>query len=138
MASIEWRNDFESGIDDVDVDHAQLIDAINALLHGLGEEPSRSVLADVLGQIRGKIWTHFAFEEKMMRDRSYDQYAEHKADHDFLLDEIGGLINSVNERGSFVHRDALIKRLSLWFAEHFKMRDRRLHQICDTREEIRR
>jgi hemerythrin len=128
MASIEWRKEFASGNAGVDSEHAQLIDAINALVGKLGDHPSKALLADVLGAVHGKISAHFEAEEKVMRERGYDQYADHKADHEILLDEIRGIMNAADQLGTFVPGDALVKRASCWFTEHFKTRDKRLHR----------
>jgi len=104
------------------------VDAINALVGKLGDHPSKALLADVLGAVHGKISAHFEAEEKVMRERGYDQYADHKADHEILLDEIRGIMNAADQLGTFVPGDALVKRASCWFTEHFKTRDKRLHR----------
>ena len=128
MATIDWRKEYETGVGDVDSEHAQLIGDINALIQKLGERPSKDLIAEVLGEVRGKISAHFAAEEEIMRACGYDQYADHKADHEILLDEIRALAGAVDEQGTFAHGDTLVRRLSCWFTEHFKTRDRRLHK----------
>lgn len=128
MASIGWRDEFETGIDAVDAEHAHLIDAINALVYRLGDKPSKALIAEVLGKIRGEIAVHFEAEERVMRKRGYDWYATHKAEHEILLDEIQAIMSAADETGSFAHGDLLVRRLTCWFAEHFKIHDERLHQ----------
>jgi len=129
MTSIEWRKEFETGFPEVDKDHAQLIDAINALTDRFGENPPKALVRDVLHEIYVKISDHFAVEEKIMREHGYDRYDEHKADHEFLLDEIRAIMKSVGEGPDFVPGELLIRRVSRWFTEHFKTSDARLHRM---------
>lgn len=128
MTSIKWRKEFETGIQDVDQEHAHLIEVVNAVVHRVGDKPSKSQWADALGEIHRAISSHFAHEEKIMEERGYDQYEDHKADHEFLLDEIRGILNSVDENVAMIQRDVLVRRISCWFTEHFKTRDARLHR----------
>jgi hemerythrin len=129
MPIIEWRKEFETGIGDVDSEHAQLIDDINALVGKLGDRPSKSAAASALDEIYDKISAHFAAEERVMRERGYDQYADHKADHEILLDEIRAVSRAIDDSGAFTRGDTLVRRLSCWFTEHFKTHDRRLHKM---------
>jgi hemerythrin len=129
--SIEWRKEFETGFPEVDRDHAHLIDVINGLVQRLGETPPKALVRNVLEEIYVEITAHFALEEKIMREHGYDQYDDHKADHEFLLDEIRAIMNSVGEGPDFVLGELLVRRLSRWFTEHFKTRDMRLHKMLE-------
>jgi hemerythrin len=129
MMLIEWRKEFETGIADVDYEHAQLIDLINSLYRKLEEHPSTPVVSDMLGEIFAKISSHFALEEKIMRERRYDQYADHKSDHERLLDEIRDIMDSFEDNPAFGYAGALKDRLSPWFTEHFKTKDARFHKM---------
>jgi len=86
---------------------------------------------NALDDIYAKISDHFALEEKIMREHAYDQYDDHKADHEFLLDEIRAIMKSVGEGPDFVQGDLLARRVSRWFTEHFKTRDARLHRMLE-------
>ena len=126
---IEWRKEFETGFPEVDRDHAQLIDTINSLTHRIGKNPPKALARDVLHEIYVNISEHFAGEEKIMREHGYDHYDKHKADHEFLLDEIRAIMKSVGEGPDFVQGELLIRRVSRWFTEHFKTSDSRLHRM---------
>jgi hemerythrin len=66
-------------------------------------------------------------EEKVMRDNDYDEYADHKTDHELLLDDIRDLMDDY-EDDSHVDVEAFGKRLDAWFSQHFRTRDARLHK----------
>jgi hemerythrin len=129
MALIEWRKEFETGIADVDFEHAQLIEIINSLYRKLEEHPSTDTISGILGNIHAKISAHFALEEKIMRERRYDQYADHKADHERLLDGIRDIMDSFEANPALACEGALAARLTPWFTEHFKTKDARFHKM---------
>ena len=127
MALIEWKDEYSVGVPEVDYEHRKLIDLINELHENLIRKDSHETVTDFLGEIYAKISAHFALEEKFMRDIRYDQYDDHKADHERLLDEIRDIMDD-QERGAYVdYESVLSERLSAWFGEHFKTHDARLH-----------
>jgi hemerythrin len=129
MALIEWRNEFRIGIESVDHEHEQLIALINQIYGNLSGAASKAEVGDLLGEIYAKISAHFALEERVMRDLTYDRYDEHKADHEDLLDEIRDIMDAY-EAGRYVDLDeALAGHLDTWFSEHFKTKDARLHKF---------
>lgn len=126
---IEWRDDFKTGIADVDYEHSQLVELINDIYRRLGDRPEKADIGAALGEIHVKISAHFALEEKIMRERRYDQYADHKADHERLLDEIRDIMDAFEDAPGFDYTGAMVARLTPWFTEHFKTKDARLHRM---------
>jgi hemerythrin len=125
---LKWREEFSLGIDDVDHDHQELIALINELYGRLHTDPTIDEIADFLGEVYARIAAHFALEERIMRDRNYDQYADHKTDHERLLDEIADMIDRC-ESGELQKPETLGPLLDRWFSEHFKTRDARMHTM---------
>lgn len=130
-AVIEWRKEFEIGIPEVDREHAELIDVINESIARLGQNPPKDLVRRILNDIYALISEHFEHEEHIMVERHYDQYEDHKADHEFLLDEISALMNSLEADVEFMQGDALIRCVSTWFTEHCRTKDLRLHRLLD-------
>lgn len=126
MSLIAWRADYEIGIPDVDHEHRALIDLINETFAGLQQGADPEAVEMFLGEIHARIAAHFALEEKEMRKMGYGEYDDHKADHERLLDEIRDLMDDVEQRES-LDADDLGRRLDVWFSEHFRTRDARLH-----------
>lgn len=125
MALIEWRDEFSVGVAAVDHEHRELIALINdahAAL-GVGDEG----VSEFLGEIYARISAHFALEERMMRERRYDQYREHKEDHEKLLDDLRDIMDD-HERQRDYDETRLAERLGGWFGVHFKTHDARLHK----------
>lgn len=127
MALIEWKENFNVGVDEVDFEHRELIDLINALHADLLAAGKKGSILDFLGEIYTRIAAHFALEEKVMRDHHYDQYQAHKDDHERLLDEIRDIMDDYEDAELFSDSE-LSRRLTQWFVGHFKSMDSRLHK----------
>jgi hemerythrin len=127
MPLLEWKQEFALGVPDVDHEHRELIELINVLYAHLEQKDSAISVEDFLGEIYAKISAHFALEEKIMREHTYDQYEDHKADHERLLDEIRDIMDAYEDDARF-DKNELAACLSTWFTEHFKTKDARLHK----------
>jgi len=127
MALIEWKDEFSVGVPDVDHEHQELITLINELYETMNSGAGDYTVMDFLGEIYAHVSAHFALEEKIMRERRYDQYAGHKADHEKLLDELRDIMDAWEENDYFSD-DEFAEALEQWFTEHFRTRDARLHK----------
>lgn len=129
MTLIEWRPEFETGVAEVDHEHRELVDLINALHVEIGANAPKKVVRGFLGEVFAKISAHFALEETVMRKHRYDEYAAHKAEHEKLLDDIRDIMDA-HESDVFVDYEAALGRaVRDWFVDHFKTKDARLHRI---------
>ncbi len=126
MTLMEWRKEFETGIPDVDHEHRELVGLINQLPAVMEADPQDTALR-LLGDVYANIAAHFALEERFMREHDYDEYREHKQDHDRLLDYLRDLMDEYEE-GRWVDRAAFAGRVGEWFGVHFRTRDARLHR----------
>jgi hemerythrin len=133
MALLEWRDEFCTGFDGVDFEHESLIRQINSVYALIGDGADRELVIDSLGEIYGSISAHFALEEQMMKRHNYGEYAEHKADHERLLDDIGDITDEFETSLQLDQAD-FTRKLSDWFQNHFKTHDSRLHKLAAMRE----
>lgn len=128
MALVEWKAEYKIGIPEVDYEHRGLIDLINNLHADLSGKPEKAEVLACLGEIYARISAHFALEERVMRERRYDQYADHKEDHERLLDEIRDIMDRCEAENEFNYASVLSRELGDWFALHFRTKDARLHK----------
>ena len=130
MALIDWKPEFSVGIDDVDHEHQELIALINEVYDNLQREGvTKEQVAEGLGEIHAKIAAHFALEEHIMQQAGYERLAEHKADHDLLLDDIVAIIERYQADAYFKYETELSTHLRDWFTVHFRTHDARLHTL---------
>jgi hemerythrin len=128
MSTIQWRPEYATGIADVDHEHQELIEWIRRAL--IASDPggaAEAPLDNLLGEIYAKISAHFALEERVMKSRAYDQFIEHKRDHDRLLDDIRDIMDEV-AAGTDLPAGRFESRLNDWFGVHFSSFDARFHQ----------
>lgn len=126
MSLITWRDDFSLGVESVDVEHREMIALINALDESMQQDASQDTVVETLGEIYARIASHFALEEKIMRNAGYEHLAAHKADHERLLDRLLDVVDSVDAEGRY-ERATLSDYLEGWFSVHFRVHDARLH-----------
>jgi hemerythrin len=130
MNLVEWCNEFKIGIEEVDFEHQELIELINDSYKEAINEGSMMAVVDYLGEIFAKISAHFALEEKEMRKLKYDQYEDHKQDHEKLLDSIRDIMDEY-EDNSILDEKEFGQRLTDWFVNHFSTKDARLHKFLN-------
>ena len=128
ISRLEWRDDFATGVASVDYEHRELIGLLNGILERLETGEGKDAVVDFLGEVNARIAAHFALEEQIMRQRNYDQYDDHKADHERLLDDIREIMDAYEDDTYLERREAFAERLKDWFVEHFKTKDARLHK----------
>lgn len=123
---IQWQDKFRIGIEAIDHEHRQLIDLINRIDDAF-EAQDRASTAEHLGDLLAAISAHFALEERVMRENNYAAFAEHKADHERLLDDIRDIMDDAEAGRPDSYREALAPRLDAWFSRHFQTLDAKLH-----------
>lgn len=125
---IEWKDSYRTGMDEVDHEHRELIDLINRLHERLNDPEAPLTVPAFFGDLNQAITSHFALEERNMRDRGYDELARHKAEHERLLDEIRDIMDAYEAMPAADRTGFLGKTLDDWFSIHFRTHDSRLHR----------
>jgi hemerythrin-like metal-binding protein len=127
MVLLEWKDKYSVGISAVDHEHKELIDLINRLHKELSAKDAKLTVPAFFGDLLQGISSHFALEEKFMRERGYSKFGEHKGDHERLLGEIRDLMDAY-EYSEEIDSVELAMRLDAWFSRHFETHDSRLHK----------
>jgi hemerythrin len=126
MAPLEWKDSYSVGVPAVDHEHQELIELMNQLQKALTSAQPENAVAEVFGDLFRAISSHFALEERFMREHGYDQTAQHKADHERLLDELRDIMDSYHDHEEHSGEN-LTASVEAWFVNHFKTHDARLH-----------
>jgi len=127
MAPIEWKPEFSVGDPAVDHEHRQLIDLVNRMAGAIIDRHPEADIERGFGDLLRAISAHFALEERQMREARYDQFAEHKADHERLLDLLRDIMDDAATAPD-ASTDRLVATLEAWFGDHFRIHDSRLHR----------
>ena len=126
MSLLKWKTNYSLGIESVDMEHREMIEMINQVYSNLDENTDAQEVERVLEDIYAGIASHFALEERHMREANYEEYVEHKDQHEDLLDQIRDLMDDYDVDPA-TGRETLQKNLSDWFGNHFATFDARLH-----------
>lgn len=133
MSLIEWKDEFDLGIEEIDREHRALVALINALHDAMSAGAGRADIVEGISQIYSLVSAHFAREEAFMRETRYMAYAEHKEDHEVLLDDLRDILDEVRRNGEY-EEARLSADLQYWFAEHFRTYDAHLHRHAASEE----
>jgi hemerythrin len=114
----------------VDHEHRELVELINRLYRQARTRGSKVAVLGFFGDLFKAISAHFALEERLMREHAYDQLAQHKNDHERLLDELRDIMEDYETTDVF-DEDLLAQGLDAWFSRHFETHDARLHRAFD-------
>ena len=133
MPLVEWRQEFCTGLPEVDHEYRELIELVNQVHARLGERPGEQAASEVLGEIHACIAAHFALEEKVMREAHFDRFEAHKEDHERLLDEIRDIMDAYEGRPQLegharFDQATFGARLGARFTAHFESEDARPHK----------
>lgn len=127
MSVLHWRSQFSVGIKVVDHDHQELIGRIRNHQVSLEECADTDKMIEILDAIYADIAEHFALEEKLMEQLRYAAYADHKEDHETLLDDLREIMAGVEDEG-MLDQVQLTDDLNRWFSDHFRVHDAKLHR----------
>lgn len=117
MKDLQWDNTLSVEVNEVDDDHRKLVDLFNLLNHAVADGEAESYINAVLEElITCTVW-HFRHEERLMLKYGYEGLAEHKAEHEQLVDTAKSLQKSLKDSGKPISGEA-IQFLEHWLTGH--------------------
>jgi hemerythrin len=123
---IEWRDEYLIGVAELDYEHKDLINRLNALHEELVHHDEKGKIEDCLGEIHVRVVAHFALEERFMLDNNFKNYAHHKKEHDDFLEVIVDFIEKFLTDPDLSYGDELEEQLQHWIVNHIITSDQEL------------
>ena len=121
---IEWKADYELGVEDIDYQHHFFFNLINRLENELKDHESIDYQAGIISELNAYARFHFISEENMMVRSGYPGLEEHKILHCELIDQLSSRENMLLiDRSARESRD-IITFLVDWFFDHTMTIDR--------------
>ena len=122
---MRWLDLYSIGIEKVDRQHENLTDLLNCLNEAWRTGKGQDVLLFRLDQFLDAVGAHFRDEEQLMLEKRYPDLDLHKAEHDFLLEQV------LQFRTQFAASEAELTESMLdffrdWLRDHILISDRRL------------
>ena len=123
---VQWTQEIEVGIQEIDEQHKQLVRMLNDLFEVMiGKDPTRDEVArQTLTELLEYTRVHFAVEESLFRIFDYPDYARHKREHDRLKEEVREIEQRVHNGEKRID-SALLIFIKNWITTHIQEEDKR-------------
>lgn len=122
---IQWREALEVGHPMIDADHKVLVGMLNSLLEAVLDDRGNEILAQTLDGLVVYTRTHFAREEKEMRERNYPEMVAHVHEHAQFIREVAEFQVKFTA-GDTTLSLGLTKFLRVWLIDHILTVDKKL------------
>ena len=96
MTSIEWRDDFNINVRELDAQHRTMAGLVNRLHRAVDDHEAPEAVGAILAQLVECTRDHFATEERMMLEHGYPEYGAHMREHQDLLEQLETLRRKVS------------------------------------------
>lgn len=123
MSLITWNALLETGVQEIDAEHLQLVNLINRLYDTVTQQHGPDIVDEALQTVRDYTLFHFRNEEALMARAGYDGVEEHHQLHVDMVHTINDFIarHDVGEAGI---AEALLDYLRDWLVRHILGSDR--------------
>lgn len=134
---ISWRDEFATGIDEVDEQHRILVDILREADERLRADASLAALEKITRDLLGYALYHFDTEERLMREYGYSEHAaedaaRHLEEHRAFSAKVVAIRDDL-KAGIPIAREALLSFLSDWLTQHILHTDQRLGAFISAR-----
>lgn len=117
MKDLIWDNTLSVEVKEIDDDHRKLVELFNMLNHSVTEGDTPDYIEAVLEELISCTVWHFRHEERLMLKYAYQGMAEHKADHQQLIESARALQDKFLEQGKSISSEE-IEFLEHWLTGH--------------------
>ena len=121
---VTLSKDMEVGVLEIDTQHMELVNRLNALVSIGHDAASREETQKTLDMLEVYIVKHFTDEEELQRKNNYPEYESHKKMHQVFIDEFEKLKKEFDVNGnSLKFTMDLNNSLINWIVKHIKSAD---------------
>jgi len=116
LKPIEWAEQYETGIDQIDIDHKALVGLLNRCIEALSKSKPDKEIKAILSELQDYTVYHFQREEKIMQACHYPHLENHKQVHQLLIREVSQQIKAF-ELGNLTVK-SLLEFIWDWLNNH--------------------
>jgi len=122
MKTINWRDEFSVGVDEMDRQHKKLLTMINRLIEEQHTLTDQKTIAELLDGMIDYAQEHFRAEEFLMAEYDYDRKAWQEMRHKEFIDKTLSFMTAA-DIGPNILSVALLDFLSSWLVNHILTED---------------
>ncbi|MBD3167646.1 bacteriohemerythrin [bacterium] len=124
MGIVQWEDDLELRIPDLDRQHQILIELTNAFYHAYQEHRENEELRRRFLQLQEALVFHMDAEEALMQTSGFVGLAAHRREHIMLKIQLEKLYDKLSGRDHSAAAD-LLQILQDWLTRHIREMDRK-------------
>jgi hemerythrin-like metal-binding protein len=132
MAFLELGNDSKVHVQEIDSQHEKLTGLLNQLHDAMSQQKEKTAIELLVTELCEYTKEHFAYEEDLMSEHQYPDYATHKAEHDRLLEHILELLDQF-QNGDLLLSFGIIIDLKGWAMIHIDKSDKTLGAFLNSK-----
>ncbi|MCB1830439.1 MAG: hemerythrin family protein [Chromatiaceae bacterium] len=125
MKDLVWDKMLSVQVDEIDEDHRRLVELFNILIHSVADGDAKNYIEAVLEELISCTVWHFRHEERLMLKYGYASFAEHKTEHQELIESARALQQKFLQEGKPVTSED-ITFLEHWLTGHILTADMQL------------
>lgn len=130
--AVAWTEDLSVGVPEIDIQHRELFARVDMLLDACNQGKGKQEVGHLLGFLEDYVLTHFAVEERLMIDRVYPAFREHKAEHDYFISQLNQLKFKFRADGAAVNVVLLAVNVSVsWLQNHIRKTDKAVGRFIE-------
>lgn len=130
MGRIEWKEEYQTGVELIDAQHRHLVEIINKFEDALQKGKGSRQMNEILNDLTGYTQEHFSTEERLMAEAGYPQLKLHQSQHRQLLQKVERFQFEYNGAGRRITAD-MHEFLAYWLVTHI-LRDDKAYSPCLT------
>ena len=112
-----WDKTLSVAVEEIDEDHRRLVELFNIVNHAVEEGDATHYVEAVLEELITRTVWHFRHEERLMLTYGYAGLAEHKAEHQELIESAKALQQKFLQEGELASSED-IEFLEHWLTGH--------------------
>jgi hemerythrin len=115
----KWLPDYSVNIKAIDEQHQELVNILNRLFIAVSRREGDKVIAGILDALMSYTQTHFALEERLMRQARYKDLDAHMEEHRLLIAQLDKLCKKhlLEEKPIYFE---MLSFLKTWLREHIQ------------------
>lgn len=115
----KWSPDYSVNIKTIDDQHQELVNILNRLFVAVSKREGDKAIAGILDALVSYTQTHFALEERLMRQAKYKDIVAHMAEHKKLLEQLDQLAKKHLLEEKTIYFE-MLSFLKTWLKEHIQ------------------
>ncbi len=120
---MEWKNEYETGMKDIDSQHKTLVKTINRLHQAMKKGQGKEILGEIIDQLILYTQTHFSTEEYYLDLYHHPETEKHKKAHNNFIKEVTYFKKEFDKGNNFLTLK-IMNFLKEWLNDHITGMDR--------------